>query len=100
MKKALTPKQSILLREALRRYTQFHASKKLKDVCTGLGTATEYKPVFDAGYMTYANGPNPGYLTWWKLTDKGLKIVQKWVDEGYSHEKLPYYPDVIDEDES
>jgi hypothetical protein len=83
-------RQRWLLREALRRFTRFHQAegKPLTEAWTGLGTATEYEPVVQAGYMTVATSPNPGYMTWWRLTDKGAEIVQGWLDAGLTHEAI------------
>jgi len=82
--------QRWLLKEALRRYTRFHQAegKALTGAWTGLGTATEYAPVVQAGYMTVATSPNPGYMTWWRLTDKGAEIVQGWLDAGLTYETI------------
>jgi len=63
-------------------------AKPLTEAWTGLGTYTTYKPAYDADLMTYATGPNPGYVTWWKLTNKGAAIVQQWLDQGYTYKNI------------
>ena len=82
--------QQWLLKEALRRYTRFHQGEPLTSAhtWTGLGSETQYAPVADAGYMEIATTRNPGYSTWWKLTEKGAAIVQQWLDEGITHETI------------
>mgnify|MGYP001570460100 FL=1 len=87
----LSVRQHGLLCEALRRQTRFNLhdlKKPLTEAWTGLGLATDYKPAVDAGLMTCATKLNPGYMTWWKLTEPGAKIVQAWIDEGYSYEDI------------
>jgi len=71
---------STCLNEAYRRYVDFHYGKSLETAWTGLGTFTDYKRAFESGYMTYATAPNPRYVTWWRLTPKGAKIIQEWID--------------------
>ncbi len=84
----LTEQQSRVkpfLLEAARRWLsvdEVEKSKGLRDAWTGLGTATAYKPVTDRGLMEHATRPNPGYSTWWRLTDAGVAIVQGWLDVG------------------
>lgn len=93
----LTMRQKSLLREAYRRWmlpraektaTSGVAAKCITNAWTGLGSATEYKPVLDAGLMVQAHGPHPGHCIWWKLTEKGVlaMIMLGWI-EGESHEK-------------
>ncbi len=74
-----------LLKEALRRWNmgtkgQRTGGETLTTAWTGLGSATQYKPAVDAGLMECATQLNPGYLTWWRLTEKGAAIVQKLID--------------------
>ena len=88
MSKRLTAKQEDRLMEALRRYTRFHQGEPLTQAWTGLGSMTTYKSVLDAELMTYATPPNPGYKTWWRLTDAGAAIVQAWLDQGITHETV------------
>lgn len=71
-----------LLREALRRYTRFGEGKPLTSAWTGLGSASQYKPAVSLGLMECATSPNPGYMTWWRLTERGAAIVQAWLDAG------------------
>lgn len=83
-------RQLDLLLEAVRRYTRFGVrdNKTLENAWTGLGSYSTYKPCVDAGLMTYATLPNPGYSTWWKLTDKGCKIVLAILNRGYDYENV------------
>ena len=83
----LTPKEHILLMEALRRYIRFGKTegKTLKNSWTGLGTASEYRSVILNGLMTWVHGTPPKRtMGWLSLTDKGCEIVQKWLNDGYS----------------
>jgi len=83
-------RQLELLLEALRRYTRFGKpeGKTLIGAWTGLGAMTTYAPCLNVGLMTYATSPNPGYSTWWRLTDKGAKIVQVFLDNGYNYQNV------------
>ena len=71
-----------LLSEARRRYLQFGKpiGKTLTEAWTGLGSATTYKPCSDAGLMEIATTPNPGYTTWWRLTERGARVVHAMID--------------------
>ncbi len=95
----LTVRQSQLLKEAHRRWMMRRpedrylkrsgvAAKCITEAWTGLGSATHYKPVFDAGLMEPVHGPHPGNSIWWKLTEKGVlaMILLDWT-EGESHEE-------------
>ena len=84
----LYSRQRGLLREALRRYTRFHKGELLEQAWTGLGSATEYAPVVNAGYMTVATSPNPGYTTWWRLTERGASIVLAWLITGEDYQSV------------
>lgn len=84
----LTERQKAYLLEALRRYTRFHNGEELIKAWTGLGSYTQYKSVVDAGLMTRVHAPNPGYMVWWKLTDKGAAIVQRWLDAGITYKEV------------
>jgi len=88
-------RQLNLLLEALRRFTRFVDSEgrrtggdELTRAWTGLGSASAYAPVVNAGLMTVATSPNPRYSTWWRLTEKGAKVVQHWIDSGYGNENV------------
>ena len=77
--KRLGVRQKALLQEAARRYTKFHQGESLLEAWTGLGSATEYATAAKAGLMEIATNPNPGYITWWRLTTKGAAIVEQWI---------------------
>ena len=74
-------KQQVLLEEALRRYWLFHPDEQLDEAWTGLGYKSDYKPVVDAGLMAPIGPDVPRGLRWFKLTQAGAAIVQRWVDE-------------------
>lgn len=80
-------RQLDLLLEALRRYTRFGIRDKesLTGAWTGLGSMSTYAPCLNAGLMVCATSPNPGYSTWWRLTEKGARIVQAWLEAGYDY---------------
>jgi len=84
----LKSKEHYLLCEAIRRYTRFHPGKSLDKAWTGLGTYTTYKPALTAGLMEYVHEPNPGAPQWWRLTAKGIAIVQHWIDRGYTYQDI------------
>lgn len=70
-----------LLVEAFRRKTKFHQGAALCDAWTGLGTATDYKPAINYGYMTHVFPErNKKHAEWWKLTLAGAAIVQDFID--------------------
>lgn len=76
--------KNLLLREALRRWRlrpagEHTGGQTLTTAWTGLGSATQYKPATDAGLMECATKLNPGYLTWWRLTEAGAAIVGQWI---------------------
>jgi hypothetical protein len=81
-----------VLCEALRRFQCFHVegdrNKKwnladLQSAWTGLGYASEYRPAIAGGYMTAAGKYAPRCQGWFKLTEKGAKIVLQWHKDGY-----------------
>jgi hypothetical protein len=84
----ITTRQYRLLLEALRRFTRFAEGRSLTVAWTGLGSASAYKPALDGGLMTYATEPNPGYSTWFRLTEAGAAIVGKWLDAGFTHRHI------------
>jgi len=88
--KRLTEAQHWLLCEALRRFSRFGKDydNKITKAWTGLGCYSRYKPALDAGLMTYATSPNPGFMTWWNLTRRGARIVRAWLNAGYTHENI------------
>lgn len=75
--------QRDLLIEAARRYLMFnYNSAPVTESWTGLGSATIYAPVVNAGLMTAVHELHPGTSIWWKLTNKGASIVQSLLDDG------------------
>ena len=77
-----------LLVEALRRYGRFGEGKSLTEAWTGLGSKTTYKPVLDKGYMEFIHEYHPRCIGWLRLTEKGARIVQAWLDAGYDWKRL------------
>ena len=85
MEYKLTIRQHRLLVEALRRWVAFQRRRRsLERAWLGLGTYTTYKPALEGGLMDYATSPNPGHITWWKLTPLGIAILKTWIAKGYS----------------
>lgn len=77
------------LKEALRRYTRFHRGEDLLTAWTGLGTKTTYKEALEKGFMAWVHGePYPRTANWLRLTSKGARIVQRWLDQGYTHSNI------------
>ena len=79
---AVTKAQAVLLREARRRFHRYGCNDNIRDAWTGLGSATHYKPVFDAGLMEPIHALHPGNSIWWKLTEKGVlaMIMLGWIE--------------------
>lgn len=85
----ITSRQHSILVEALCQFTRFNdLNKKLDECWTGLGSASAYRPVLDAGLMAAAAGFNPGASAWWKLTPAGAAIVQGWLNAGYTYKEV------------
>ena len=83
-----SPRIRSLLREALRRWQlrppgQHTGGQTITIAWTGLGSATQYAPAVEAGYMECATNLNPGHSTWWRLTEDGAAamVVLGWLDE-------------------
>ncbi len=77
-----------LLCEALRRYTRFHPGEDMEMAWTGLGFASEYKPVVDAGLMRFAHHYQPRCNGWLIMTEGGAAIVKVWISQGYTYERI------------
>ena len=88
--------QRYLLFEAVRRYTRFGKGKSLLTVWVGLGSATAYKSLLNAGLVEFVSGEHKGYTTWFKLTPKGAEYVQCWLDLGITHEDIEYLDRTLD----
>ena len=80
--------------EALRRHSRFFTNPSggpaITSHWTGLGSATTYKQAVEAGYMTLATASNPGHDTWWRLTEKGAKVICFWLGAGYDYKKVEF----------
>jgi phosphoribosylaminoimidazole (AIR) synthetase len=58
--------------------------KDIQKAWTGHGSATEYKSAIESGFITYVHKPHPGFRQWWRLTEKGARVIQKWHREGHN----------------
>lgn len=74
-----------LLLEALRRYTRFHKNEPLTKCWTGLGYVSEYAPAIKAGLIESATDSAPRCMRWFRLTETGATIVQRWLDAGFDY---------------
>ena len=85
MKIKLNKSEYWILLEALRRYLKFNNQNKLiTEHWTGLETLTTAKSVIEKGYMNWVYKKPYRSLGWLKLTEKGSKIILKWIEEGYT----------------
>jgi hypothetical protein len=88
----LTSGEMFALTEALRRHLRFHdhatGGTSITKHWTGLGSATQYKAAVSAGLMECATELNPRYTTWWRLTEKGARIVAYWLGQGWTAERI------------
>src|SRR5512133_941492 len=81
----ITKRQTALLFEAYRRNDMIESGhdaveqrKPLVGRWLGLGTEPAYRPVLDAGLMTWACGvPAKRCMGWLKLTDKGAATMKE-----------------------
>ena len=78
--------QHRLLVEAVRRWICFGKRDgcSLLTAWTGLGTWAVYRPVVNDGLMecVHALHKRPRHPQWWNLTERGVAIVQHWLDKG------------------
>ena len=86
MKIKLNKSEYWILLEALRRYLKFNDQNKSTTECwTGLETLTTAKSVIEKEYMEWVYRKPYRNLAWLKLTEKGSKIILKWIEEGYTN---------------
>lgn len=79
----MTNKTLECLDEAYRRFEEFSVRvdsykwnlNDLQKAWTGLGFQTEYKDAWKAGLMKPVIKPQPRCKAWWRLTEKGAKII-------------------------
>ena len=91
MKIKLNKSQYYILMEALRRYIKFNdKNQSITECWTGLGHESYARKVIDAGLMNWSGNHPPSYRCsgWLCLTEKGAKIVSKWIDQGYVNIKF------------
>lgn len=90
MKIQLNRSEYWILLEALRRYLKFNdLNKSITECWTGLGYQSQVKSVVEKGYMNWISGqPYKRCLGWLQLTEKGSKIILKWIEEGYTELKF------------
>ena len=85
MKIKLNKSEYWILLEALRRYLKFNDQNKSTTECwTGLETLTTAKKVIEKGYMEWVYKKPYRSLGWLKLTEKGSKIIEQWINDGYT----------------
>jgi len=78
-----------ILVEATRRYSRHGEGKDITKAWTGLGYPSEFAAAHKAGLMRPLHDPpTPRIMGWWMLTDKGARIVQKWLDQGFDHLRI------------
>lgn len=92
-----------VLIEALRRRLRFAGDgpgpSPITKQWTGLGSPTQYKQAVEGGYMQATPTPNfARHIGWWRLTDKGARIIAYWIGQGWTLARLedihdPYDPD-------
>jgi len=89
----LNTAQHYTMMEALRRYLKFNDRKESITECwTGLNYYSYVKDVIDAGYMEWVgNNPHERCAGWLRLTINGSKIVNKWIELGYTTLKFFRY---------
>jgi hypothetical protein len=80
--------------EALRRRLRFlhnaTGGQEITKQWTGLGSASAHKPATKAGFMERAtNHPSaPRCDDWWKLTEKGARVIAYWIGQGFTFEQI------------
>jgi hypothetical protein len=82
-----------MLMEALRRYKKFnYGNESMTTAWTGLAYPSHAKSTVESGYMRFLNHRQISRCRdWLILTEKGAKIVSKWMEDGYT--KLKFIPD-------
>ncbi len=68
--------------EARAAFTAANQEKRMAEAWTGVGTKSEYQTVVNAGLMTQNQGCRHGGTKWWRMTDKGAALVQRWIHAG------------------
>lgn len=85
MKIKLNHSEYWILLEALRRYLKFNdQNKSITECWTGLEYSSRVKTIIEKGYMNWVYKKPYRSLGWLKLTEKGSKIILKWIEEGYT----------------
>jgi len=85
MKIKLNHSEYWILLEALRRYLKFNdQNKSITECWTGLETLTSAKSIIRKEYMDWVYRKPYRSLGWLHLTEKGSKIILKWIEEGYT----------------
>ena len=88
-KKRMTWPQLNLLCEAVRRITRFNDGKPT-GCYHGLGYATDYRPVLQAGLMKPVGKLEPRHISWFVLTAAGEEIVCKMLAAGLTYKHIEY----------
>ena len=81
----------LCLWEAMRRMVM-KPENDLDSCLLGLGSKTMYQASLDQKLMEYSFGPNPGCLTWFRLTKKGKDTIVRLLFLG--HRPVDCYDDI------
>jgi len=84
-----------LRRELMHGDKDYNANKALTEKWLGLGMPSTYKQIVAEGYMVPVHPPiTPKVEAWYKLTEKGARVVQFWLDQGITLSNFnTFYPD-------
>lgn len=100
MHKKLGPRQRSLMIEAARRwlqetrylyvdtvearaaFTAANQEKRMVEAWTGVGTKSEYRTVVNGGLMAINLGCRHRSTRWFRMTEKGAALVQRWIHAG------------------
>jgi len=82
--------------EALRRRTRFLSNPTggdgITQQWTGLGYVKDYKAAVASGLMEPESTPHRGCMGWWRLTERGARIIAYWFGQGFNFEKIESGP--------
>lgn len=78
----LTKAQREILIHAMVRLHVFHKWEDPLGYCAGIGTPSAMRCVVSKGYMRPDYPETKGVINWYKLTPKGVAILEKWKELG------------------